>query len=473
MTIKFYNTLSRKKGAFKPIKKGQVLMYTCGPTVYALPHIGNMRSFLTADLIRRYLEFRGFGVKHVMNITDIDDKTIRDSGKENVSLKEFTKRYEKIFFDSLDKLNIKRATIYPRATEHVKDMIEVTRGLVKKGYAYEKNGSVYYSIKKFKDYGKLSHLDMKKIKIGATIAADEYTKDNPQDFALMKKSTTEELKRGIYYETEWGKVRPGWHIECSVMSMKYLGETIDIHTGGVDLIFPHHENEIAQSEAYTGKQFVRYWLHGEHLLINGQKMAKSLGNIIALDDLLEEFSPEVVRYMFLSVHYRQRLNYTEGFAENAQRNYEKLKESFEHLNFALKHADEKRGGLDSDFLKKIQEMKRRFIAAMDDNLNTPLALNIFNRLSKETNKYMEKGNNKNSIRKALELFGEFSKVLGLRLKEEKIELDEEIRELINKREEARKKKDWKTADEIRNKLKDMGILLEDTEKGVKWRYKKG
>jgi cysteinyl-tRNA synthetase len=468
MPIKFFNTLTWKKEAFKPIHKNQVLMYNCGPTTYAPPHIGNMRSFIMADLIRRYLEFRGFKVKQVMNLTDIDDKTIRDSGKEGVSLKEFTERYIRIFFDYLDMLKIKRATIYPKATENVNEMIEMVRELVKKGYAYENSGSVYFSIKKFKDYGKLSHLDMKRIKIGARIAADEYTKDNPRDFALMKRSTTEELKRGIFYETEWGKVRPGWHIECSVMILKYLGETVDIHTGGVDLIFPHHENEIAQSEAYLGKKHVNYWIHNEHLLLNGEKMSKSMGNVITLEEAVKKFSPEVVRYMFVSVHRRQKLNYTDGFAENAKKNYERLKESLNHLNFTLDSAEMKKSKQDAVLLKKLTKIKKQFVEAMDDDLNTPLALTVFHQLSKEINKYLKKGKNRDVLKKALKLFEEFSEVLGLQFKKEEM-LPKEVEDLIKLRGEARKRNDFEAADRIRRQIREMGYIIEDTEKGTRWK----
>jgi len=468
MTINFYNTLTRKKEVFKPIHKNQVLMYNCGPTTYAPPHIGNMRSFIMADLIRRYLEFRGFKVKQVMNLTDIDDKTIRDSGKEGVSLKEFTERYIRIFFDYLDMLNVKRATIYPKATENVNEMIEMVRELVKKGYAYENSGSVYFSIKKFKDYGKLSHLNLKGMKIGARVAADEYTKDNPRDFALMKKSTTEELRRGIFYETEWGKVRPGWHIECSVMILKYLGETVDIHTGGVDLIFPHHENEIAQSEAYLRKKHVNYWIHNEHLLLNGEKMSKSLGNVITLEEVVKKFSPEVVRYMFVSVHRRQKLNYTDGFAENAKKNYERLKESFNHLNFALDSAEMKKSKQDAVLLKKLTKIKKQFVEAMDDDLNTPLALTVFYQLSKEVNKYMKKGKNRDLLKKALKLFEEFSEVLGLQFKKEET-LPKEVEDLIKLRGEARKRNDFEAADRIRRQIREMGYIIEDTEKGTRWK----
>jgi len=423
------------------------------------------------DMIRRYLEYIGYRVKYVMNITDIDDKTIRNSKKEGLSLKEFTEKYTKEFFRGLDMLNIKRASHYPKATKHIQDMVKVVRALEKKRYAYVKLGSVYYDISKFKNYGKLSKIDLSNIKIGARVDVDEYEKDNPQDFALMKKSTTEELRRNIYYKTEWGNVRPGWHIECSVLSMKFLGETFDIHTGGVDLIFPHHENEIAQSEAYTGKRFVNYWIHGEYLIVDGQKMSKSLGNYFTLNDIVKKWSPEVVRYMFISTHYRKKLNYTDKFAKNAKRNYEKLKETFDKLNFALKSVSDKKTKSDDELLKKLPKIKKKFIQAMDDDFNTPLALRVFHELSKDINKYMERNKNKKTLNKSLSLFKEFSEVFGLRFKKEEKKLTKEIKELIEKREEVRKAKDWKTADEIRRKLKKLGIILEDTPEGVRWKIK--
>jgi cysteinyl-tRNA synthetase len=466
MAIKFFNTLTRKKDLFKPIKKGEVGMYSCGPTAYAPPHIGNMRTFVISDLIRRYLEFKGFKVKLVMNVTDIDDKTIQGSGKAGVSLKEFTEKWIKVFFESIDLLNVKRASAYPKATDHFEDMLNLAKVLVKNGFAYEKSGSVYYNISKFKKYGKLSKLNMKKIKIGATIDAEEYDKENPRDFALLKRSTTEELKREISYKTEWGNVRPGWHLECSALSMKYLGESFDIHTGGVDLIFPHHENEIAQSETSTGKRFVKYWIHNEHLIVNGKKMSKSLGNYITLEQLLKKFSPEVVRYMFASVHYRQKLNYTEDFAKNAEMSYNKLKESFGKLNFSLKSATDKKDEADQEFLEKMKILKSRFEEAMDDDLNTPRALAAFHEFSKEINKYLERGKNRKTIEKALELFKEFSEVFGLRFKEEG-EVPKEVENLIEQREQARKRNDWKAADEIRNKIKELGYVVEDTDSGVK------
>lgn len=447
-------------------------MYTCGPTVYSTPHLGNYRSFLMGDLIRRYLEHIGYRVKYVMNITDIDDKTIRDSGKEGLSLKKFTEKYVKEFFKGVDMLNIKRALNYPRATEHVQDMINITRELARKGYAYTKSGSVYFDISKFKDYGKLSKIILSETKAGARVDVDEYDKDNPRDFALLKRTTPEELRRRIYYKTEWGNVRPGWHIECSTLAMKFLGESLDIHTGGVDLIFPHHENEIAQSEAYTGKDFVKYWMHGEHLLVNGRKMSKSLGNYITLEDVIKRFSPEVVRYMFLSAHYRKKLNYTEEFAANAKRNYDKLKETFGRINFFMKHADTKKAESEKAFLNELATIEKRFIKAMDDDLNTPLALRVFHELAKEINGYLQRRRNKDALKTALQIFKRFSEVFGLKFKDEEKELHLQIEELIKQREEARKRKDWETADAIRDKLRRMGVTLKDTPVGVRWTIEK-
>ena len=466
MTLKVFNTLTRKKEEFKPIKKNEVTMYTCGPTVYAPPHIGNYRSFLMGDVIRRYLEFKGFKVKYLMNITDIDDKTIRDSVKEGLTLKEFTQKYEKHFFSGLKLLNIKKAYKYPRATEHVKDMMKMVKALVEKGYAYVKMGSVYYDISKFKDYGKLSHLDLDHIKIGATVEADEYEKDNPQDFALMKRSTTEELKHGIFFKMEWGNVRPGWHIECSALSMKYLGKTIDIHTGGIDLVFPHHENEIAQSEAYTGKKFVNYWMHGEFLLVEGQKMAKSLGNFLTLSDLTDKgYDPRAIRYLLMSSHYRQQLNFTFKGLEAAKNTVDGL---FDFVR-KLKEPDGKSNPAVKSLIK---EAGKKFEEAMDDDIGINVAVaSVFEFMNKINKLVAENSMSKENARDVTRLMLKFDKVLGLNLidatKEEKI--SKEIEDLIKKREDARKKGDWKTADEIRNKIRELGYVIEDTDSGVKWK----
>lgn len=467
MPLKLFNTLTRKKELFKPIKEGKVLMYSCGPTVYSHPHIGNYRSFLFADLLRRYLEFKGMEVKQVMNITDIDDKTIRDSVKEGLPLKNFTEKYTKIFFDGIDRLNIKRASIYPKATQEVDGIIEMVRKLIKKGYAYESGDGVYFKISKFKKYGKLSKIDLSKVKAGARVNVDEYEKDSPQDFALMKKSTKEEIKRGVFYKSEWGNVRPGWHIECSVMSMKYLGEIIDIHTGGVDLIFPHHENEIAQSEACTGKKFVKYWIHSEHLLVEGRKMAKSLGNYITLDELLKKgYDPIAIRYLLLSTHYKTQLNFTYKGLDAAKKTVDSL------IDF-VKRLKEIKGSRENPQVEKLVEgVRESFVDAMDDNLSINLALASLFEFVTEINKLVAENNlSKGNAEKIIKTMLDFDKVLGLGLdKTGRESLTREIEELVRKRESARKVGDFKKADEIRKKILDEhGIVVEDTKEGVRWR----
>ena len=466
MPLKLFNTLTRKKEEFKPIREGNVLIYSCGQTVYSYTHIGNYRSFLFADLLSRYLEFKGFNVKQVMNITDIDDKTIRDSAKENLALKEFTEKYTKIFFDGLDKLNIKRASLYPKATEEVKEMIEMTKKLIKKRYAYETSDGVYFSISKFKKYGKLSKLNLNKIKTGVRINVDEYEKDSPQDFVLMKKSTEDEIKRNIFYKSEWGNVRPGWHIECSVMSMKYLGETIDMHTGGVDLIFPHHENEIAQSEAFTGKKFVKYWLHSEHLLVEGQKMAKSLGNFITLEDLLKKgYDPIAIRYLLLSTHYKTQLNFTYKSLDAAKNTLDNI------IDFVNRMRQLKDGKKNSDVEILIKNVKEEFVNAMDDNLSINVALASIFEFIKNVNKIGENNLSRSDGENIIKTLMEFDRVLGLGFGEIKKEvLPKEVLELIRKRESARKVGDFTRADEIRKKILDeYKIVIEDSKDGVKWK----
>jgi cysteinyl-tRNA synthetase len=461
----FFNTMTRQKEVFKPLKENEVTMYTCGPTVYSFPHIGNFRSFIAADIIRRYLEYKGYKVKYIMNITDIDDKTIRDSGKEDVLLKKFTEKYAKIFFEELEALNIKKAFKYPYASENFDEMLAIVKALVEKGYAYEKMGSVYFDISKFKDYGKLSKLDMKSIKIGARIDADEYEKDSPVDFVLLKRSTTEELKRGIFYDTEWGKVRPGWHIECSALSMKYLGETIDIHTGGRDLIFPHHENEIAQSESYTGKKFVNYWLHTEFLQVNGEKMAKSKGNFITLKDLIEKgYDPKAIRYLLLSAHYRSSLNFTEESLNDAENTIKKLNDfigKIKRINVSNDYNE--------DLHKRVLESKKKFEDYMDDDLNMPQALASIFDLIHDVNKALDQNNSsKENLEEVYRFILDVDRVLGIiELKEEK--LPKEIMDMITKREGYRRMGDFVAADKVRRELAEKGILVEDTPEGTVWR----
>jgi cysteinyl-tRNA synthetase len=463
--LRVYNTLTREKELFNPLKEGEVSIYACGPTVYNMPHIGNYRTFLTTDNIVRTLEYLGYRVKLVMNITDIDDKTIRDSKVAGLSLKDFTDKYTAEFFKGLDALNIKRASAYPRATENVGDMIKLAEKLIEKGLAYEKGGSVYYRISGYPDYGKLSKLDFDKILVGASVDVDEYDKDNPRDFALLKASAPEEIERGIYYESPWGKIRPGWHIECSVMAMNNFGPTLDIHIGGVDLIFPHHENEIAQSEGATGRPFVKYWIHGEHLIVEGEKMSKSKGNYFTLPEIVGKYGGEVVRFMFLSVHYRKKLDYSDAFAENAKNNYLRLKETLDNLRFALESAEEQPNPQDEDILKGLPEMETQFREALEDDFNTPKAINVLQDLSRTANKYLESGKNKQVLNKLYSLFRRFSDILGIFSDTGKEEIPEEIVKLVEEREAARKKKEWAVSDSLREKIKSLGYIIQDTKEG--------
>jgi len=464
MSLKLYNTLTRKKEEFKEINKGQVRIYSCGPTVYNFAHIGNFRANIFADLIRRYIKYKGYKLKHVMNITDIDDKTIRDSKKEGVTLKEFTEKYTKYFFDDLETLNIEKVEIYPRATEHIKEMVELVKKLLEKGYAYKADDAIYYDIKKFKDYGKLSHLKISELKAGARVAQDEYDKENVHDFALWKFWDKED--GNVFWETELGKGRPGWHIECSAMSMKYFGETFDIHTGGVDLIFPHHENEIAQSEAATGKPFVNYWLHNEHLLVNNKKMSKSLGNFYTLRDLLKKaYSPRSIRYILLATHYRQKLNFTFESLEAAENSIKRLDE------FMVKLKDVKSEKNNKEIYVLIEKARSDFEDAMDDDLNVSIALSVIFDFVKKINTFMMNENiSKKDAEKAIALMHDFDSVFGILKKEElKEEISKEIEQLIEKRQEARKNNDYKLADKIRDQLKEKGIILKDIKDGVRWK----
>lgn len=458
--IKFYNTLTKKKEEFMPIEDKIVKMYTCGPTVYDFAHIGNFRAYIFEDLLHRYLEFRGYKVIRVMNITDVDDKTIDGAKREGISLKEYTDRYLKYFLEDMETLRIKKPDYLPRATEHIKEMVEIIKKLIEKGYAYRKNGSIYYDISKFPDYGKLSGIELKNIKPGARVETDEYTKDDVRDFALWKEGKKEE---GVWWETEIGKGRPGWHIECSAMSMKYLGETFDIHTGGVDNIFPHHENEIAQSEAATGKKFVNYWLHCAHLLVNNEKMSKSKGNFYTLRDLLQKgYNPVAIRYLLLITHYRDPLNFTEKSlkaAENTIRNYNGF---YSSLSFFKE-------GKGENIETEIEKARNGFIENLDDDLNiSPALASIFN-LIKFANKRISEGKfGEKEAEKVKKFLKEVDYVLCiLEKKDEKI--PEEYLELIKEREKARKEKNYKRADEIREYLKNKGIILEDTPYGTIWK----
>ena len=459
--LKLFNTLTRKIELFKPLHDAEVGIYTCGPTVYDYIHIGNCRAFVFADLLHRYLEYKGYKVKHVVNLTDVDDKTIKGSQKEGIPLSKYTEKYAKAFFEDIATLNIKPAFKYPRATEHIKEMVELIKKLLEKGYAYKAKDGIYYDISKFPDYGKLSKIDVSKLKKGARVNVQEYDKQEAADFALWKFWTPED--GDVFWETEIGKGRPGWHIECSAMSMKYLGETFDIHTGGVDLIFPHHENEIAQSEAATGKKFVNYWLHNEFVLVNGKKMSKSLGNFFTLRDLLNKgYSWRAIRYTLLSVHYREQLNISEESLEAARNAVERI---YDFL-LRLKESNSEKPNENVEVL--IKNLLENFEKEMDNDLNISAALAVIFNFIKEINKLELTKEEASEVKKAIL---KLDNVLGLKLEEliqEK--LPKEIEELIKKREELRKNKQYQEADKIRDELKKKGILLEDTKEGTIWKF---
>ena len=466
--ICFFNTLTRKRETFEPIDEGKVRVYTCGPTVYDYAHIGNFRAFVFEDLLKRWLKYRGFKVTHVMNLTDVDDKTIRGSQKQQTPLKQYTDFYAEAFFEDASALNIERADYYPRATGNITEMVSLIKKLMEKGYAYRgEDGSIYYAINKFKDYGKLSKIKVAELKAGARVKVDEYAKEEAQDFALWKAWTQED--GDVFWETELGKGRPGWHIECSAMSMRYLGETFDVHCGGVDNMFPHHENEIAQSEAATDKKFVNYWLHNEHLLVEGKRMAKRLGNFYTLRDLLGMgYDPVAIRYLLLSTHYRQQFNFTFKGLDAAKSAIERLRNFVRRLQGANGKNSGKRL---SELMSKVQT---GFGKAMDDDLNVSVALAALFDFVRDVNNMLDaEAVSRDEAKQVYALTAGFDKVLGIIGNvEAETALPKEAKELIKKREEARKRKDWKTADAIRQQLKANGIVIEDTGQGVRWKISK-
>ncbi len=461
--IKFYNTLTRHLDSFKPIEKDTVKIYSCGPTVYDYAHIGNFRSYIFSDLLRRFLKYEGYKVIHTMNLTDVDDKTIRRSNEENMSLKEYTDKYIKVFFEDLETLNIEKVEYYPRATEHINEMIELIKKLDKNGYTYEADGSIYFNISKFKEYGKLSKIDLSGMKSGVRIDVDEYNKEDVRDFVLWKGKKEGEP----FWETEYGAGRPGWHIECSAMSSKYLGETFDIHTGGVDLIFPHHENEIAQSECASGKKFVNYWLHCAHLIVNGEKMSKSKGNFYTLRDLLKKgYSPKAIRYLLLSTHYRKQLNFTEEGINAAQQAVEKLQIFYNNLKNLNTFSPD-----DNGYKDILNSSIEKFDSNLEDDLNISGALGELFNLVHITNKFIQENKlTKTDTEIVLNAIRKINSILAVIDESDNENIDKEIEKLIEQRQQARKDKNFKLADEIRDKLKnEYNIILEDTKEGVRWR----
>jgi cysteinyl-tRNA synthetase len=468
MTLRLLNTYTRKLQKFAPLKKNTVKMYTCGPTVWDYAHIGNFRTYVFQDVLRRYLEFKGYKVTQVTNITDVDDRTIRQSKETGVTLNEYTRKYEEAYLADLEALNIERAEHYPRATEHIDEMVALVKKLIRRGFAYEAEGSVYFDISKFRAYGRLSGVRMDELKAGARIDSDKYSKDEARDFALWKGWRPED--GDVFWETAIGKGRPGWHLECSAMSMKYLGPTFDIHSGGEDLIFPHHENEIAQSEAATGKRFVRFWLHSGMLLVGGGKMAKSSGNFFTLRDLLSKgHDPLAVRYLLMSAHYRAQLNFTEGALADAEKAVEALRGTYRRINNVERTSHHSNAQL----REVLSGEKREFERAMDDDLNTPRALAAVHRAARIVNRGIDQGEVSTKDAAAVhQFFSDLDSVLGILGAQTKTEeLPEEAGRLISERDEARTNRDWATADSLRKQLLTMGIVVEDTPAGTVWKRK--
>ena len=463
--MRIFNTLTRQKEELVPMKEGEFKIYACGPTVYNYIHIGNARPLCVFDVLRRYLEYRGNKVNFVQNFTDIDDKIIRRANEEGVSFSDISEKYIKEFKTDANGLNVREATVHPKATENIDEIINIVSTLIEKGFAYEAAGDVYFSTKKFSEYGKLSHQPLEDLEAGARINVGE-VKREPMDFALWKNAKPGEP----YWESPWGHGRPGWHIECSAMVRHFLGETIDIHCGGQDLIFPHHENEIAQSECCNGAPFSHYWMHNGFITVDNEKMSKSLGNFFTVRDVAEKYGYEPIRYLMISCQYRSPINYSFDAIEQCKASLTRLYTCRENLDFALKNASEEAGETDAEIENIINSKRDKFISAMEDDLNTGEALGALFELVKEINtKVIAGGASKTATEYAIKVFDELCGVLGLlyERKEEK-SLDEQVEEMINARNLARKNKNWAEADRIRDELKNQGIVLEDTPQGVKW-----
>lgn len=468
--IKFYNSLTRQKEEFKPMNGNDVGMYSCGPTVYNYAHIGNFRAYIFSDLVRRVLEDYGYNVKLVMNLTDVDDKTIKNSKENHISLNEYTKKYKEAFFEDIKTLRIKPATVNPSATEHIKEMIDIIQLLEKNGHTYEADGSIYFKISTFPEYGELANLDKQELKEGASgrVSSDEYDKENASDFVLWKAYTEED--GDVYWDSPFGKGRPGWHIECSAMSCKYLGKHFDIHTGGIDNKFPHHENEIAQNEAAFNEKFVNYWLHCEHLIVDGEKMSKSKGNFYTLRDLLNKgLSAEAIRYSLMNSHYRKQLNFTIEGINQSQSAIERVND----LIFRLKDIT-KTDANDSAVMKELEEANKNFFESIYDDLNVSEALGVFFSFIKSINISFDSINvsSRDAIIKFIERVNNIINCFNMNgEKEIESEDEEKINKLIEERTLAKKEKNYKRADEIRDELNSIGIEIMDTPNGVKWKRK--
>lgn len=459
--MKLYNTLTRKKEEFIPLVPNEVKMYSCGPTVYNYFHVGNARPFIIFDVLRNFLEFRGYKVTFVQNFTDIDDKLIKKANEENITVKDVAEKYIKEYYVDAHGLRINDPTYSPRATEYIDDILNLIKTLVEKGFAYEINGDVYFNAESFNEYGKLSGHNLEDLMSGARVDIDERKKSSA-DFALWKAQKPGEPG----WESPWGIGRPGWHIECSAMANRLLGETIDIHSGGQDLIFPHHENEVAQSEAATGKPFARYWIHNGFININNEKMSKSAGNFFTVRDIVKKYDYEVIRFFMLSAHYRSPINFSDELLMQAKNGLDRIYECRDNLKFLLEKAD--KDSINESLKLKLSDYRRKFIESMEDDLNTADAISIIFEMVREINTYVSSEQYYDTIVFCLELIKELTNILGIITKENE-DLDSEIEKLIQDRQDARKNKDFKKADIIRDKLKEMGIELQDTPQGVKWK----
>ena len=465
--MKLYNTLTRKKEEFVPLVPGEVKMYVCGPTVYNFFHIGNGRTFIVFDTIRRYLEYRGYKVRFIQNFTDIDDRMIKRANEENITVKEVGDKYIKEYYTDADALNIERATVNPRATEYIGDIIKFVSALIEKGYAYEVDGDVYFRTKKFKDYGKLSGKNLEELQVGASqrVSLDE-RKEDPMDFAIWKAQKPGEPA----WKCPWGMGRPGWHIECSCMAKKLLGDTIDIHAGGMDLEFPHHENEIAQSESLTGKTFANYWLHSAYIMVDKQKMSKSLNNFFTARDVLKEYDSDVIRFFMLSAHYRVQINFSKELLDSAKASVERLYNTIGNLENLIDEASrEKMNEEEKEYINSLNKYREKYIQKMDDDFNTADAITVLFELSKDLNTNLNINSSKEVLSKALEVLRELGAPLGILQKSTKGSLEDEVETLIEARQKARKERDFAMADKIRDDLKARGIILEDTPQGVRWK----
>ena len=461
--MKIYNTMSRQKEELVPMELDKLKIYACGPTVYNYIHIGNARPICVFDVLRRYLEYRGYQVTYVQNFTDIDDKIINKANEEGTDYLTVSRRYMEEYKKDAQGLNVRPADIHPLATENIDEIIAMVSRLEEKGYAYAVNGDVYFRTNKFKEYGKLSHQPLEELQAGARITVED-VKEDPMDFAVWKAAKPGEP----YWESPWGKGRPGWHIECSAMVRRYLGETIDLHCGGQDLIFPHHENEIAQSECCNGAPFAHYWMHNGYINVDNKKMSKSLGNFFTVRDVAEKYGYEPIRYLMVSSHYRMPINYSVDIIEQCKASLERLYNCRDNLRFLLENASGSLREEENAILDTLGKYREEFIAAMDDDLNTADGLAVLFGMAREINSHINGESSKELCQQALDLYMELANVLGLLYVEQDNTLDQEIEDLIARRTEARKNKDWATADAIRDELKARHVVLEDTPQGVKW-----